>query len=176
MLYHSIETCQLYLGFPVSTTMKYRYHRNSIFSIILLRRCNWSSYGAVEKMCIRDRGWCSPGLRRCKVGQRSNGPNGATRTEPPHMIGKNVREIEYLRDDKIAEKSDIRFQKYEWRKQKEDSRQKLNWESKFIEANRNMSVKTSFLWLVWPVLISSNIATRELQSNHTAEYLSLIHI
>ena len=36
-------------------------------------------------------------------------PKVATRTEPPHRIRKNVREIEYLRDDKIAEKSDIRF-------------------------------------------------------------------
>ena len=26
-------------------------------------------------------------------------PKVATRTEPPHRIGKNVREIEYLRDD-----------------------------------------------------------------------------
>ena len=41
-------------------------------------------------------------------------PKVATRTEPPHRIGKNVREIEYLRDNnyKIAENSDIRFQKY----------------------------------------------------------------
>ena len=32
-------------------------------------------------------------------------PKVATRTEPPHRIGKNVREIEYLRDNyKIAEK------------------------------------------------------------------------
>ena len=41
-------------------------------------------------------------------------------------IRDRVREIEYLRDNKIAEKIDIRFQKYERRKQKEDSRQKLN--------------------------------------------------
>ena len=41
-------------------------------------------------------------------------PKVATRLVPPHKIGKNVREIEYLRDNnyKIAEKSDIRFQKY----------------------------------------------------------------
>ena len=41
-------------------------------------------------------------------------PRVATRLEPPHRIGKNVREIEYLRYNnyKIAEKSDIRFQMY----------------------------------------------------------------
>ena len=44
------------------------------------------------------------------------------------MIGKNVEEIKYLRDNKPAKKilAYIRFQKYEGRKQKEDSRQKLN--------------------------------------------------
>ena len=42
------------------------------------------------------------------------GPRVTTLLVPPHKIGKNVREIEYLRDNnyKITEKSDIRFQKY----------------------------------------------------------------
>ena len=41
-------------------------------------------------------------------------PKVATRLVPPHKIGKNVTEIEYLRDNnyKIAKKSDLRFQKY----------------------------------------------------------------
>ena len=42
------------------------------------------------------------------------------RQVPGHMLG-NVREIEYLRDNKTAAKIDIRFQKYEGRKQKQDS-------------------------------------------------------
>ena len=41
-------------------------------------------------------------------------PKVATRLVKPHRIGKNVREIEYLRDNnyKIAVYIDIRFQKY----------------------------------------------------------------
>ena len=50
------------------------------------------------------------------------------RQVPAHMLG-NVREIEYLKDNRTAAKIDIRFQKYEGRKQKEDSWQKNNGET-----------------------------------------------